>query len=80
MVQEALEHLMKGRTTMIIAHRLSTIEGVDQIITLKNGCVDEIGSPRKLARTSGIYAELLRLQRHHGATTKKEFKKYEIAG
>lgn len=79
-VQEALEHLMKGRTTLIIAHRLSTIEGVDEIITLKNGCVDEIGSPKKLARTRGIYAELLRLQRHHGATTKKEFKKYEIAG
>jgi ATP-binding cassette subfamily B protein len=80
MVQEALEHLMKGRTTVIIAHRLSTIEGVDQIITLKKGRVDEIGSPRKLANSGGIYAELLKLQQHHGSATKKEFKKYEIAG
>jgi ATP-binding cassette subfamily B protein len=80
MVQEALKNLMKGRTTLIIAHRLSTIEGVDQIITLKNGSVDEVGSPHKLARSGGIYAELLRLQHHHGATTKTELKKYEIAG
>jgi ATP-binding cassette subfamily B protein len=80
MVQEALEHLMKGRTTLIIAHRLSTIEGVDQIITLKNGCVDEVGSPKQLARSGGIYAELLKLQQHHGTSSKNEFKKYEIAG
>jgi len=79
MVQEALEHLMKGRTTLIIAHRLSTIEEVDQIITLRGGSVDEVGSPKELAQTKGIYAELLRLQRHHGTATKKEFKKYEIA-
>jgi ATP-binding cassette subfamily B protein len=80
MVQEALVRLMKGRTTIIIAHRLSTIEGVDQIITLKKGRVDEIGSPQKLAKSGGIYAELLALQQHHGMATKKEFKKYEIAG
>ena len=41
MVQEALERLMKGRTTLIIAHRLSTIQHVDEIITLQNGRVDE---------------------------------------
>jgi ATP-binding cassette subfamily B protein len=80
MVQGALEHLMKGRTTLIIAHRLSTIEGVDQIITLKNGNVDEVGTPRSLARSGGIYAQLLRLQHHHGTKTKQELKKYEIAG
>lgn len=80
MVQEALEHLMKGRTTLIIAHRLSTIQRVDQIITLKNGQVDEIGSPHRLARSGGIYAELLKLQHHPGgATTSKELRKYGIA-
>jgi ATP-binding cassette subfamily B protein len=79
MVQEALERLMQGRTTLIIAHRLSTIEGVDQIITLKNGCVDEVGSPQKLAASGGIYAPLLQLQQHHGVATKRELKKYQIA-
>ncbi len=45
MVQEALEYLMRGRTTIIIAHRLSTIQNVNQIITLRNGTIDEVGSP-----------------------------------
>ncbi len=81
MVQEALEHLMKGRTTLIIAHRLSTIERVDQIITLKDGKVDEVGTPEKLAKSGGIYDELLKLQHHEAsANSKKELKKYEIAG
>jgi ATP-binding cassette subfamily B protein len=63
MVQEALERLMKNRTTLIIAHRLSTIQNVDTIITLKNGQVDEIGTPERLARSGGIYDELLKLQK-----------------
>lgn len=62
MVQEALERLMKGRTTIIIAHRLSTIQNVDYIITLKNGSVDEIGSPKELAKSGGIYEQLLEIQ------------------
>lgn len=78
-VQAALETLMKGRTTLIIAHRLSTIAGVDQIITLKNGRVDEIGSPDELAKTGGIYAQLLELQTHTDETTKKKLKAYEIS-
>ncbi|HEY1835537.1 MAG TPA: ABC transporter ATP-binding protein [Candidatus Saccharimonadales bacterium] len=80
MVQEALERLMKGRTTLIIAHRLSTIQNVDQIITLKNGTVDEIGTPEQLAKTEGIYATLLQLQQTHTEATKKQLQKYEIAG
>ncbi|HSH56095.1 MAG TPA: ABC transporter ATP-binding protein [Candidatus Limnocylindrales bacterium] len=62
LVQEALERLMKSRTTLIIAHRLSTVQHVDQIVTLKDGRIDEIGSPKQLARTGGIYAQLLALQ------------------
>ncbi len=61
-VQLALDHLMKDRTTLIIAHRLSTISGVDTIVGLKNGQVVEVGSPGELAKTDGIYAELLKLQ------------------
>ncbi|HSX27677.1 MAG TPA: ABC transporter ATP-binding protein [Patescibacteria group bacterium] len=79
MVQEALQRLMKGRTTMIIAHRLSTIQHVDQIITIKNGQVDEIGTPTKLAKTDGIYAQLLKLQRGATEVSKKKLKEFEIA-
>lgn len=78
MVQEALEHLMKGRTTIIIAHRLSTIQNVDQIITLNKGTVDEVGSPAELAESGGIYAQLLKLQQGKTEATKKKLKAYEI--
>ena len=80
MVQEALERLMRNRTTLIIAHRLSTIQNVDQIVTLKNGKVDEVGSPAELAVTQGIYAQLLDLQQSHSASKKNKLKKYDIAG
>ena len=80
MVQEALKRLMKGRTTLIIAHRLSTIQHVDQIVTLRGGHIDEIGTPDELAKTSGIYAQLLKLQQSHTEATKKKLKEYEIAG
>ena len=62
-VQQALERLMKNRTTLIIAHRLSTIAGVDTIVGLRGGKVIEMGSPSQLANSKdGIYAELLKLQ------------------
>lgn len=79
MVQEALERLMKGRTTIIIAHRLSTIQNVDQIVTLQGGQVQEVGSPAELAKTDGIYAQLLKLQRGHTEATAKKLKAFEIA-
>ena len=68
-VQAGLEELMVGRTTLIIAHRLSTISEVDRIVTLRDGVIDEIGSPEELAATDGIYAELLALQ---GSTAKAD--------
>jgi len=74
LVQEGLEHLMTDRTTLIIAHRLSTISSVDRIITLKDGRVDEIGTPERLAATGGIYAELLALQ---ASATKKDRKRLQ---
>jgi len=79
MVQEALERLMKGRTTLIIAHRLSTIQAVDQIITLRGGKVDEIGSPEELAHSGGIYAQLLALQHTGTEATKKKLQMFEIS-
>lgn len=62
-VQEGLVQLMAGRTSLIIAHRLSTIAGVDRIVTIKDGRVDEIGSPAQLSTSGGVYAELLAMQR-----------------
>lgn len=78
-VQEALDRLMKNRTTLIIAHRLSTIAGVDRIVTLKNGCVDEVGTPAELAKTNGIYAQLLKLQLGASETAKRKMARFEIA-
>lgn len=78
-VQQALDHLMKGRTTLIIAHRLSTIAGVDTIVTLRDGRVDEIGSPAELSTTGGIYAQLLELQLGTTEKAKKQLAKYDIA-
>lgn len=80
LVQTALEHLMKGRTTLIIAHRLSTIAHVDTIVTLKNGKVDEIGSPAELAKTKGIYAGLLALQKGLDDKSKEMLKSFDMKG
>lgn len=81
MVQEALERLMKNRTSIIIAHRLSTIEHVDKVVTLKNGSIDEIGSPIELAQTGGIYAQLLELQRgaRKDEKSKQRLQKFDIS-
>lgn len=80
-VQDALERLMEGRTTMIIAHRLSTIANVDLIVGIKGGKVAEIGSPEELADLEGgIYAELLQLQTAPLKQRKALLKQYELAG
>lgn len=80
-VQQALEHLMKNRTTLIIAHRLSTIQNVDTIVGLRKGRVIEVGTPAELAKGKGIYAELLKLQTLSKTEEgKKELKKYDMAG
>ena len=63
LVQEALNELMKGRTTLIIAHRLSTIRNADNIYVLDGGKVAESGSHEELLSIeSGIYQSLVRLQ------------------
>ncbi|MEI7818804.1 MAG: ABC transporter ATP-binding protein [bacterium] len=79
-VQEALERLMVGRTTIIIAHRFSTIAGVDLIIGLKGGKIVEQGAPDDLAKLKGgIYAELLSLQTAGTEKLKKKLKQFDIA-
>jgi subfamily B ATP-binding cassette protein MsbA len=61
-VQEALETLMTGRTTLVIAHRLSTVEHADRIVVLAHGRIVEIGSHAELLASGGLYASLYRLQ------------------
>jgi ATP-binding cassette subfamily B protein len=80
LVQEGLEELMADRTTLIIAHRLSTISSVDRIVTLRDGRIDEIGTPAELAGTDGIYAELLALQGSATKAGRKRLQRYEILG
>jgi ATP-binding cassette subfamily B protein len=77
-VQTALDNLMKNKTTLIIAHRLSTISGADIIVTLKDGQIDEVGSPKDLAKTGGVYAELLKLQTSGTKQAKKALEKFDI--
>jgi ATP-binding cassette, subfamily B, bacterial len=63
LVQEALEKLMEGRTTIIIAHRLSTIKKVDRIFVIQQGRLAEMGSHAELTRmNNGIYSNLLKMQ------------------
>ncbi|MGI8385852.1 ABC transporter ATP-binding protein [Robertmurraya sp. P23] len=59
---EALERLMKGRTTFVIAHRLNTIQNADLIVVLKDGQVIEKGSNKELLKQNGFYADLVRTQ------------------
>ncbi|NDB09123.1 MAG: lipid A export permease/ATP-binding protein MsbA [Burkholderiaceae bacterium] len=61
-VQEALDRLMAGRTTLVIAHRLSTIEHADNIAVLDHGQIVEYGPHRELITKNGLYASLHRLQ------------------
>jgi len=61
-VQDALERLMAGRTTLVIAHRLSTIEHADRIVVLEHGRVVENGSHSELIHRDGLYANLHRIQ------------------
>ncbi|KAK9107689.1 hypothetical protein Syun_023700 [Stephania yunnanensis] len=59
MLQEALERLMRGRTTVVVAHRLSSIAGVDSIAVVQDGCIAEQGSHAELvSRPSGPYSRL----------------------
>lgn len=61
-VQEALDRLMQGRTTIIIAHRLSTIQVAHRIAVLNKGNLVELGTHTELMQTNGLYASLYRMQ------------------
>ena len=62
LVQEALERLMKTRTTIVIAHRLATTRAADRIIVMDGGRIVEEGTHASLTKANGLYASLARLQ------------------
>ncbi|MCI9141722.1 MAG: ABC transporter ATP-binding protein [Lachnospiraceae bacterium] len=68
LIQEALEKLMQGRTTIMVAHRLSTIQHADCIMVMQKGKIREQGTHQELLAQDGIYKKLYELQIHHEAT------------
>jgi subfamily B ATP-binding cassette protein MsbA len=62
LVQDALDNLMRGRTSIVIAHRLSTIQKADHIIVLKDGEIVEEGNHDKLIKMNGLYKKLSEMQ------------------
>ena len=61
-VQQAISELVRDKTVLIVAHRMRTIEGADRIVVLKDGTVEEDGSPGQLMSEGGTFANMVRLQ------------------
>jgi ABC-type multidrug transport system fused ATPase/permease subunit len=62
LIQDAMEKLMKGRTTLVVAHRLSTIQNADKIIVMHKGRIKEMGKHQELLANRGIYYNLYKIQ------------------
>lgn len=72
-IQEAMDRLMKGRTSFVIAHRLSTIKNADLILVMKNGNIIEQGNHEQLMAQGGFYSELYNSQfSKHGAAEEED--------
>ena len=64
LIQEALRHLLAGRTSFVIAHRLSTVQHADQILVMERGRIVERGQHDTLLSAGGLYASLCREAEH----------------
>jgi len=69
LIQEAFEHLRKGRTTFAIAHRLSTVLEADQILFVRDGTIVERGTHEDLIRQNGLYKRFYDVQFRKGEDT-----------
>ncbi|KAI4453854.1 atp-binding cassette sub-family b [Holotrichia oblita] len=63
LIQQALERLVKGRTTIAIAHRLSTLRNADRLVVVEKGSIAEVGTHAELEANQGIYYNLLQIQK-----------------
>ena len=61
-VQGALSKLLTGKTVLVIAHRMRTVAGADHIVVLKDGCVDQQGTPQELMEEGGLFRHMVELQ------------------
>ena len=61
-VQQALDILIKGRTTLVIAHRLSTVRNAHRLVVMADGRIAEIGTHEELLRLDGLYRQLYEMQ------------------
>jgi ABC-type multidrug transport system fused ATPase/permease subunit len=77
LIQEALEHLLAGRTSFVIAHRLSTIRRANQILVLRHGAIIERGTHEELLALDGLYAKLARIQ--NTTTIEEGFQRLAVA-
>jgi subfamily B ATP-binding cassette protein MsbA len=61
-VQEALDNIMKNRTSIVVAHRLSTVQNADHIVVLEEGRIVEEGNHHSLLTKNGLYAKWIEMQ------------------
>ena len=62
LIQEAIENMITGRTTLMIAHRLSTLAKANKIVVIDNGSILECGTPQELMEKKGKYYKLVQIQ------------------